>query len=253
MAFLEPKVSAPRGVEDYKASIFSIGTKQVHAIDQIDLHKHVSEMIYSTLTSSAMVSLNNMHSQLKIERMSSLTKDTRIKTLEYLVIKLEYDPSDVKVAKELIKRKNVNIQSLRKHLKHPTTENRQTKEVTSLEMEKEKLFTIVVEQNDQIQKMEQDMEALVKEKEKWEAIGTSTVRIVTHLTTQVSISDSLENLTQALGELSLTNKEVEKFTAALSKMEEDKIKVDNAYLAELQNNFKLVQQIQKYGDQTIMI
>ena len=39
MAFLEPKVSTPRGVEDYKASIFLVDTKQFHAIDQIYLHK----------------------------------------------------------------------------------------------------------------------------------------------------------------------------------------------------------------------
>ena len=37
------------------------------------------------------------------------------------------------------------------------------------------MFTIVVEQNTQIQKMEQDMEALLKEKEQWETItGTTT-------------------------------------------------------------------------------
>jgi len=49
-----------------------------------------------------------------MERISSLAKDTRTKALEYLVIKLGYDPSDIQVAKEMIKRKNVDIQALRK-------------------------------------------------------------------------------------------------------------------------------------------
>lgn len=84
LAFSEPKVPTPRSAEDYKTSIFAFDTKQIHAIDQIDLHKQAGEMIYSTLTSSAMetsklqTSLNNIHSQLKMEKMSSLAKDTKL-------------------------------------------------------------------------------------------------------------------------------------------------------------------------------
>jgi len=103
-----------------------------------------------------------------------MAKDTRIKTSEELVIKLGYDPSDVKVVVEVIKSKNEDIQTLRKQFKLPITEHPQTKKVTILEMEKDNLFTLVVEQNAKIQKMEQDMEALLKEKEQWEATGTST-------------------------------------------------------------------------------
>jgi len=40
-------------------------------------------------------------------------------------------------------------------------------------MEKEKIFTLVMEKISQIKKMEQDMEALIKRKEKWEEDGTS--------------------------------------------------------------------------------
>lgn len=46
MAFLKPKVSAPRGVEDYSASISLVDTKHIHTIDHIDFHKKESEMIY---------------------------------------------------------------------------------------------------------------------------------------------------------------------------------------------------------------
>ena len=39
--------------------------------------------------------------------------------------------------------------------------------------------------------------------------------------------------------------------STLSKLEEKKIKLDNAYLTEVKNNFKLTQQIQKYEDQSL--
>lgn len=97
------------------------------------------------------------------------------------------------------------------------------------------------------------MEALLKEKEQWEATGTSTIGTSTQQTTQTSTSDSSDKLAQALGELSLTNREMEKLTTTLSKMEENKIKANNAYLAEVQKNYKLVQQIQKYEDQSLII
>ena len=59
-------------------------------------------MIYSTLTNTTMsasklqVYLNNVQSQLKFENISSLAKDTRIKSLEDFVIKLGYNPKDIK-------------------------------------------------------------------------------------------------------------------------------------------------------------
>ena len=96
MAFMEPLVPAPRSVQDYKASMFSIDTKKIHEIDQINLHKQTGELIFSSLTSSAMnafrlrSSLNNMNSQLKIEKMSSFSKDNWTKYLEYLIINLGY-------------------------------------------------------------------------------------------------------------------------------------------------------------------
>ena len=100
-----------------------------------------------------------------MERISSLAKDTRTKALEYLVIKLGYDPSDIQVAKEMIKRKNVDIQALRKQLKLPYVDHPQAKEIIELELEKENLSKLIVEKNVQIQKMETDMEILLKEKE----------------------------------------------------------------------------------------
>ena len=75
----------------------------------MDMLKQTSEMMYSTLanaarsTSRLQVSVKNTQTQLKLERISSLAKDTKIKSLEDLVIKLEYNPSDVKVVEKIVR------------------------------------------------------------------------------------------------------------------------------------------------------
>jgi hypothetical protein len=58
-----------------------------------------------------------------LEKISSFSKDKRIKTLEELVLKIEYNPSNVKAAEKMIKMKNPYIASLRKQLKLPPTED----------------------------------------------------------------------------------------------------------------------------------
>lgn len=45
---------APRTPIDYKESVFIFDTQQIHPIDQMDMHKQTSEMMYSTLTNAAM-------------------------------------------------------------------------------------------------------------------------------------------------------------------------------------------------------
>jgi hypothetical protein len=52
-----------------------------------------------------------------------------IKTLEELVLKIGYDPSNVKAVEEMLKKKNSDIPSLRKQLKLPRTEDSQAKEI----------------------------------------------------------------------------------------------------------------------------
>lgn len=82
----------------------------------MDFHKQTSEMLYSTLTNSLMAtsklqdSVNNIKSRLKIQKIYFLAKDTKIKSLEDFVIKLGYDPGNVKVAEEIIRRKMFILQ-----------------------------------------------------------------------------------------------------------------------------------------------
>jgi hypothetical protein len=119
MAFLQAQVPDPKVITDYKRATFEFQTKDVHPTDQMDLHKQTGEMVFHTLAHASasaakfQVSLNNAQTQLKLEKISSFAKDNRIKTLEELVLKIGYDPSNVKAAEEMIKKKNADIAALR--------------------------------------------------------------------------------------------------------------------------------------------
>jgi hypothetical protein len=102
---------------------------------------------------------------LKLEKISSFAKDNRIKTLEELVLKIGYDPSNVKEIKEMIKKKNADITSLRKKLKLPPTIDSRAKEIAETKGEKYEILKLIMEQNAQLKEMEVEMEKLVKEKE----------------------------------------------------------------------------------------
>jgi hypothetical protein len=73
----------------------------------MEWHRKIGEMIFSTLNSTSLttekfqVSLNNVQSQLKLEKISSLAKDNKIKYIEDLVLKIVYDPSNFNVAEVL--------------------------------------------------------------------------------------------------------------------------------------------------------
>jgi len=64
-----------------------------------------------------------------------------------------------------MRKKNVDIAALRKHLKLPSLEDPHTKEMGEVEKRKEDMFKIIVEQNVQIRDMEVELEKFLKEKE----------------------------------------------------------------------------------------
>ena len=85
MDFLQAQIPFPKSPSDYKKTLFSFDTSQIHPIDQMDMHIQTSEMLFSTMTNTTMslsklrTSLSNVQSQLKLERVSSLAKDNKIK------------------------------------------------------------------------------------------------------------------------------------------------------------------------------
>jgi len=49
LEFLQAQVSQPKEIIDYKRSTIVFDTKQVHPADQMDLHRHIREMVFTTL------------------------------------------------------------------------------------------------------------------------------------------------------------------------------------------------------------
>jgi hypothetical protein len=133
LAFLQAQVPHPKDITNYKRSTIVFDTKQVHPADQMDLHRQTGEMVFSILahasstTTKLQVSLSNVQTHLNLEKISSFAKDNKIKSLEELVLKIGHDPSNVKVVEEMLKKKNVDIASLRKQLKLPPTKDSQVK------------------------------------------------------------------------------------------------------------------------------
>lgn len=111
------------------------------------------------------IALSNVQSQLIIEKLSSLTNDNKLKSLEDPVVKIGYDPKDCKAVKEILKKKNSDIAALQKQLKLPSTEDPQTKEIEESEQNREEILKLIIENNIQIKKMEEQIEGLLKEKE----------------------------------------------------------------------------------------
>ena len=115
--------------------------KDIHPMDQIELHKQTREMVYATLADKTLLahrlqnSLHNIVAQLELEKASSQAKDNRIKSLEEIIIELEHDPSDPKGVQALIKEKDEDITSLRRQIRLSPTLHYQA---TELAQQKEK-------------------------------------------------------------------------------------------------------------------
>ena len=92
MSFLQPTTSTPKTVADYKKVEFEVDTENVHELDQIDFHRHSSEMLYSTMVTKEMSATKlqntilNMQDKMKLDKGSLYAKDLRIKALEDLIL-----------------------------------------------------------------------------------------------------------------------------------------------------------------------
>ena len=81
-----------------------------------------------------------------------------------MVIEVGYDPKNIKVAKDLIKKNNADIVSLKKPLKFPPTKHPQAKEVLENEGQKYEMMNLIIQFTAQLKDMENDMDKLVQEK-----------------------------------------------------------------------------------------
>ena len=119
MSYFKSKVQQPQSAADYTRTNLEVLAKDVHPMDQIELHKQTREMIYSTLIGKTMMAhriqnyLDNTTTQLHLEKTSSQDKDNRIKSLEEIIFGLGHDPKDIKAIEALIKKKDEDIAALR--------------------------------------------------------------------------------------------------------------------------------------------
>lgn len=54
MAFLQAVVLQSKGTSDYRKTSSKFDVKDIHPIDQMEMHKKTGEMIFSTVTNIAM-------------------------------------------------------------------------------------------------------------------------------------------------------------------------------------------------------
>jgi len=99
-----------------------------------------------------------------LEKLSSLAKDNRIKTLEEIIIDLGHDPKDPKVVRALMKKKDDDIAALRKRLRLPPTEHPQTAELTQ-EKEAEDTLDSLMRMNQRVIQMEEELERAAQSKQ----------------------------------------------------------------------------------------
>jgi len=149
MSHFAPVVQQPQSAADYLRTNLEVLAKDIHPMDQIELHKQTGEMVYASLADKTLVnirlenSLKNTPAQLELERASSLAKDNRIKALEEIIIELGHDPKDIKAVKALLKLRDAGFAALRKMIKVPTTIHPQTEEVAQLRHDKDATSMLV--------------------------------------------------------------------------------------------------------------
>eukprot|EP00253_Pinus_taeda_P032704 PITA_32704 len=152
---LEGNVDDRRSITGYAFSLGSgVITWSNKKQNAISLSSAVAE--YQAMC-AATCNLGQYKSKLKLEKVSSLAKDTKIKYLEDLVIEMGYDPSNINVVEELVKKKNVEVSALRKQLKVPASEDPMTKDIEETETQKSEMMNLITKQNLQIKQMEEKM------------------------------------------------------------------------------------------------
>jgi hypothetical protein len=83
LSHFKPKGRSLRSAADFVKTRVEVLAKDIHPMDQIELHKQTGEMVYATLVERATMahelkeSLKNTNTQLDFERMSSMAKDNK--------------------------------------------------------------------------------------------------------------------------------------------------------------------------------
>jgi hypothetical protein len=195
--------------------------------------------------------------------MSSFAKDSKIKTLEELVLKIGYDPANVKAAEEMIKKKNADIAALRKQLKLPPTEDPQTKDIAEREGEKDEMLRLLMEQSAQLKEMEAEMEKLLQEKEQSKAgegitlsaipiagLSAMTVTAIPSATAEQRPEGTID-LAKSMERMNLQESEISRLKKELENLQELKTSFQTSLSREKQVNEQMRKELQQLQKQTL--
>jgi hypothetical protein len=203
-----------------------------------------------------------------LEKISSFAKDNKINSLEELVLKIGYDPSNVKEDEEVLKRNNYDIASLGKQLKMPPTENSQAKEIAETKGEKDEMLKLIMEQNAQLREMEAKLERLVKEKEQEapieviplsvvpltrvsiSTIATTTIAEITSATPLTALEKIVE-LAKSMEEMNLQGMEIKRLKKEVESLQKLKSSYQTSYSMEKKTSEKYKQDLQRLQNQIV--
>lgn len=243
----KPIVSHLKSAADYVKTRVEVLAKDIHPMDQNELHKETGEMVYATLVERATLahelkeSLKNTNTQLDFERMSSLAKDNRIKSLEHIIIELGHDPKDRKGVKALMKEKEDDLNALKKRLKLHPTEHPQTTELQK-EKQADEQLDLIMQLNQKVLDLEKELEGELQDKQGESTSQAPPTTSTTATTTEPAVapiteaaattaapdsSASVEELTKAIKEMELQANEIKKAKEKLAELDAkyDKSKV----------------------------
>jgi len=188
-------------------------------------------------------SLKNTNTQLDFERLSSMAKDNRIKTLEDIIVDLGHDSKDPKGVRTLMKKKDDGIAALRKRLRLLPTEHPQIGELQK-EREAEDQMDLMMKLNQRVIDLEGELEKAIQRRQGELASqppqtvptgvavppaaatpptipATTTATDATAATTTVLESSmSMDELTKAIKELELQATKIKEAKERLAKLEE---------------------------------
>lgn len=123
------------------------------------------------------------------------------------------------------------------------------------------MLKLIIEQNIQINKIEEQIETLLKEKEHSKQVYIApikTILIKVAGTVEESTSETTEStsttsdLNKLIHELSLQRQENEKLQKKFKNLETQKMKNDTLYLEEMQKTHRLTKKIQELQDESLM-
>lgn len=170
LSHFRPIIQQPQSATGYIRTNQEVFVKDIHPMDQIELHKQTEEMVYSTLADKTVIghrlqnSLHNTTAQMELEKASSQAKDNRIKSLEEIIIELGHDPNDPKGVQALMNKKYEDITALRRQIKLPATLHPQTVNVAQ-QKEEQDVVALLMTLHKRLIETEGALEASLKEKQ----------------------------------------------------------------------------------------